>query len=139
MNIEFLCVDCQFDTFQNEYYMVKDEIWPIGMDDGMLCIDCLEKRLGRKLIKDDFTDCLVNIDPAYERSEKLKNRLEMQKYIWWKEVVLGPFSDDQLDRLNWQNIEILVDDVLANDRMPKTPALNQDMAENPNVPHILMK
>lgn len=69
----------------------------------------------------------------------MQNTLEMQKYIWWKEVVLGPFSDDQLDRLNWQNIEILVDDVLANDRMPKTPALNQDMAENPNVPHILMK
>lgn len=138
MNNEFLCVDCQFDTFQNEYYMVKDEIWPIGENDGMLCIGCLEKRIGRNLTKEDFTGCLVNLDLG-PRSERLQNRLKMQKYIWWKEIVLGPFSDDQLDRLNWQNIQILVDDLLANDRMPKTPALNQDMAENPNVPHILMK
>ena len=138
MNIEFLCVDCQFDTFQNEYYMVKDEIWPIGIDDGMLCIECIEKRIGKTLIKGDFTDCLVNLE-LRPRSKRLQNRLEMQKYIWWKEIILGPFSDKQLDSLNWQNIEHLIDDVLTNDRAPKTPALNQDMTENPDVPHILTK
>lgn len=138
MNKMFFCIDCGFDTFQNEYYVVKDEIWPIKQNGGMLCIGCLEKRIGRSLTKDDFTDCLVNTD-LRPRSKRLQDRLKMQKYIWWKEIILGPLSDSQLDNLNWQNIEYLIDDILENDRFPKTPALNQDMAENPNVPHILME
>lgn len=77
MNKEFLCVDCQFDTFRNEYYMVKDEIWPIGIFDGMLCIGCLEKKIGRKLTKKDFTDCPVNVWPRF-RSERLQNRLNYE-------------------------------------------------------------
>lgn len=60
----------------------------------------------------------------------------MKKYIWWKEIVLGPLSDNQLIGLNWPNIEILVDDILKNNRMPKTPPLSQGMTESPNVPHI---
>lgn len=138
MSDEFLCIDCGCDTRGNEYYMVKDEIWPIDGDGGMLCIGCLETKIGRILTKEDFTDCLANLD-LRPRSKRLQDRLEMQKYIWWKEIVLGPFSDSQLDNLNWQNIERLVDDILMNGEFPKTPALNQDMAENPNVPHILMK
>ncbi len=136
MDTAFLCIDCRFDTFQIEYYMVKNDVWPIGTDDGMLCIDCLEKRIGRELIKDDFSDCLINLDPLYARSERLKSKLEMKKYIWWKEIVLGPFSDDQLNRLNWQNIEVVVDNLLENNQMPKTPPLSQDMKNNPNIPHV---
>jgi hypothetical protein len=34
--------------------MVRDDLWPIGKDDGMLCIGCLERRLGRRLTREDF-------------------------------------------------------------------------------------
>ena len=56
------CVDCGKNTFQtDDYYMVKQWIWEkFGVGHGMLCIGCLEKRMGRKLTKDDLTDCPLN-------------------------------------------------------------------------------
>ena len=34
----------------HEYYMVQNDIWRVyRAGDGMLCIGCLEKRMGRKL------------------------------------------------------------------------------------------
>jgi len=62
----FLCVDCSIDTGlhgwgDKNYYMVTDDIWKkYGVGEQMLCIDCLEKRMGRKLTKDDFTLCQLN-------------------------------------------------------------------------------
>src|SRR5262245_42362542 len=51
----FRCVDCGKDTI-DEYYMVADELWAAsGGGDGMLCLACLERRIGRKLALDDFT------------------------------------------------------------------------------------
>ena len=73
----FACVDCSVNTLDiNEYYMVHNHLWPIGSDDGMLCIGCLEKRIGRTITSADFTDCLLN-NPCYEtaRSDRLLNRL----------------------------------------------------------------
>lgn len=58
------CVDCHVDTFAiNEYYMVTDAVWLSVVStkqDGMLCIGCLENRLRRKLVPDDFTCALIN-------------------------------------------------------------------------------
>jgi hypothetical protein len=64
------CRDCGIDTLpagwdaRAEWYMVHDEIWSAaGMPPrGYLCIGCLQRRLGRELTRDDFTDALVN-DP----------------------------------------------------------------------------
>jgi hypothetical protein len=44
--------------------MFRDETWSAaGMPHrGYLCIGCLQRRLGRELTGDDFTDALVN-DP----------------------------------------------------------------------------
>lgn len=57
--------------------MVHDEVWleanPKGR--GMLCIGCLELRLGRLLTKDDFTDAPVNSMWATWGSTRLKIRL----------------------------------------------------------------
>ena len=56
--LRFLCVDCGKDTHGGEYYMVWDEVWEAsGMtpDGGMLCLPCLERRIGRHLTPDDFT------------------------------------------------------------------------------------
>jgi hypothetical protein len=53
------CIDCGVNTYAiGHYYMVSDDLWAsAGMepDGGMLCLDCLEKRIGRRLTYDDFT------------------------------------------------------------------------------------
>lgn len=58
------CVDCGIDCIEiNEYYMVTNACWKrSGMNThgGMLCIGCLEKRLGKKLTPRNFTDCPLN-------------------------------------------------------------------------------
>lgn len=75
----YLCVDCGIDTSQRlgvcEYYMVHDTIWTSAKcPDGMLCIGCLEIRIGRKLTRTDFIDAPVN-HGLWEQSRRLKNRL----------------------------------------------------------------
>ena len=56
------CLDCEKDTFLDwkDYYMVNHNIWKAyGVGDGLLCMDCIEKRLGRKLTKEDILDCIL--------------------------------------------------------------------------------
>ena len=67
-----LCLDCGVDTIAiDEYYMVTHELW--ANSDGMLCIGCLEKRLGRELTPDDFPSCWDDRD--HPKSERLLERL----------------------------------------------------------------
>jgi hypothetical protein len=79
-NLEsFRCMDCDLSTF-NEYYMVKNDIWNAAIKDKkdlerMLCIQCLENRLGRKLSRVDFPDFPINNDPKFQRTTKLQSRL----------------------------------------------------------------
>lgn len=77
MDEDFLCLDCNVSTLWNgEYYMVKNKIWnKIHPDmEGMLCVGCLEERLGRSLIPADFTKCPLNTS-AKGRSNRLMDRL----------------------------------------------------------------
>lgn len=74
----FGCKDCETCTLCiDEYYMVTDEVWEsAGLENGMVCIGCLEARVGRTLNANDFTDCVVNTDPTqYLKSERLASRL----------------------------------------------------------------
>lgn len=60
---KFICLDCKVDTGKiSEHYFVKDKIWlsVVNSNKGMLCIKCLEKRLGRKLSSKDFSNCFLN-------------------------------------------------------------------------------
>ena len=60
---DFLCLDCKVSTlFTNEYYMVNDSLWTAAnpLDNGMLCVSCLEGRIGRELHSGDFIDAPVN-------------------------------------------------------------------------------
>ena len=72
------CLDCSVDTLIiGEYYMVHDDVWfQTGLKklDGMLCITCLEKRIGRQLTSNDFSNFPINKDPLF-RSELLTSRL----------------------------------------------------------------
>jgi hypothetical protein len=61
------CDDCGIETIDDEYYMVTDEVWKLasgkdGRAPRILCIGCLEKRIGRMLTKADFSDAPIN-DP----------------------------------------------------------------------------
>jgi hypothetical protein len=77
------CVDCGVDVHEiGEYYMVHDTVWNSAwlgryrspLDDGQLCIGCLEKRIGRSLMYCDFTDAPVNTERNL-RSDRLRDRL----------------------------------------------------------------
>ena len=79
------CLDCGVDTFViKDWYMVRDELWRQVITDGdpstrrFLCILCLEKRLGRRLIASDFMDsgcAKINQPDPRRMSERLLNRL----------------------------------------------------------------
>ena len=82
------CADCGVGTLTlGEYYMVKNSVWGqawIGRRkwwfdhvDGqeMLCIGCLEVRIGRTLVACDFTDAPVNDPNDPDISQRLRNRL----------------------------------------------------------------
>lgn len=80
--VSFLCMDCGEDTM-DEYYMVHKEIWEVSTHkeerQGILCIGCLEKRLGRSLNKNDFPSDvplnIANLSPGYRSSDRLRNRM----------------------------------------------------------------
>ena len=88
------CCDCGVETFDiDEYYMVNHDVWAAAnghtcaalgcfakprdtyhLHPRMLCIGCLETRLGRQLCRDDFMPTAgCNFDPA--QSPRLAARL----------------------------------------------------------------
>jgi len=76
----FKCLDCNINTSHiEEYYMLYDHIWDkiiYGNKEGMLCIGCVERRLGRKLVRTDFSlFALINDLDFGVKSDRLKNRL----------------------------------------------------------------
>jgi hypothetical protein len=79
MLLAFTCKDCAVNTSAiGEYYMVTDDLWAkAGMapDGGMLCIGCLETRIGRQLIAKDFPDYPVNAIGFSSKSERLMSRI----------------------------------------------------------------
>lgn len=74
----FLCLDCGQDTGKmREYYFVHTELWltVVSSAKGMLCVGCLEKRLGRELTAVDFTGAYINRPDIFEHSARLIDRL----------------------------------------------------------------
>lgn len=75
------CRDCSIHTSSiGEYYMVTNQVWEEAGGStefgwGMLCIGCLEKRLGRQLVSTDFLDVYLNGSRFSIKSERLLNRL----------------------------------------------------------------
>lgn len=72
----FICMDCLVNTSAiDEYYMVVPRVWsqatptdPGG--NGMLCLDCLERRIRRPLVALDFTHAPIN--NSCQRVERLR-------------------------------------------------------------------
>jgi hypothetical protein len=74
-----LRVDCGTDAIAiGEFYMVRDTVWArsgLGENDGMLCIGCLERRIGRELRGVDFFECSLEDEPWCGRSARYADRL----------------------------------------------------------------
>jgi hypothetical protein len=55
--MDTFCMDCK--EKRPEFFMVHDEVWHEAgftkVDDGIICIFCFKKRLGRPLKIEDFT------------------------------------------------------------------------------------
>ena len=57
------CVQCGVDTFidNRDYYMLTNELWDcVGVGEDMLCMACVEERLGRPVEAEDLLDCPLN-------------------------------------------------------------------------------
>lgn len=82
------CMECHVNTLgTSHYYMVRNELWKEITskkfkghlhEKGMLCLNCVEKRLGRKLTLDDFD---LNIPVNYNIEKIINNRDENGKII----------------------------------------------------------
>jgi len=86
---DYPCHDCSQLTIpyerrrRSEYYMIHDVLWrqacaaaPALNSEGMLCVGCLERRLGRMLTFSDFTYCPLNraISKDKAQSARLRDR-----------------------------------------------------------------
>ena len=47
----------------------------------ILCIGCLERRIGRRLCRADFTDLLINDPNRYRLSDRLLDRLAIARQV----------------------------------------------------------
>lgn len=74
---DFTCRDCGVDTCKmQEFYMLTNEVWDEAVADTkiILCIGCVEDRLGRRLAVKDFMDCIANTE-VHKMSIRLLDRL----------------------------------------------------------------
>jgi hypothetical protein len=74
----FICLGCKVDTGKmGEHYMLRDEVWNKVHTSavGMLCVGCVEVRLGRQLVPADFHPCYINNRNYGFRSSRLSQRL----------------------------------------------------------------
>lgn len=62
----------------HEFYFVRTVLWMIavGSKEGMLCVGCLETRLGRELCRADFTTAYINRPEWGSKSARLMDRLK---------------------------------------------------------------
>lgn len=75
---KWLCLDCGDNTSQmKEHYFVKTEVWfsAHASECGMLCVGCIEKRLGRVLVSSDFTAAHINDPRRNAMSDRLRSRI----------------------------------------------------------------
>ena len=71
------CAICAVDCCDiDEYYLVHDDLWKeFGVVHGMLCVGCLEQRMGRQLTPADFKERVGINGPDESRSTRLESRM----------------------------------------------------------------
>lgn len=84
--IDWGCVDCgvHVRTIKEYAYAVTREVWlasGLSRTGGFLCVVCLERRLGRQLVNDDFArDDSVNRRTDHQ-SLRLQRRIQPLSWI----------------------------------------------------------
>ena len=105
------CMDCEIDTGYEVAYMIDHNLWRdiLNLDRGFLCLDCLEKRLGRKLKLSDFPEELRINTPIYFGYQLHKNEEDIpgtcsnkkqHENIKWKPKKIKPKIETQEERLS---------------------------------------
>ena len=77
------CDDCSRNVLKMKEFsfIVNNNIWGKIGNPKFMCIECLEKRLGRKLVKKDFGwDIPMNFMGIYPRSKRLLSRMGKRKF-----------------------------------------------------------
>lgn len=75
---KWLCLDCGECTRSlREHYFVRGDVWfsVVESEIGMLCVGCLESRLGRRLVSGDFTPAWINDPRRNAMSTRLVDRI----------------------------------------------------------------
>jgi hypothetical protein len=80
---KWICVDCPRDT-KHEHYFVNNSVW-FGEakmpESGMLCVLCLEGRIGRELQPSDFTTAHINDPRKNMMSDLLRSRIQGLSHV----------------------------------------------------------
>lgn len=82
---DFTCDDCGADLLApngHEWFMLFDEVWNmtgLGRGGGVLCVGCIEERIGRHLTECDFDPTLEINTPSTSDSDRLLLRRGLQK------------------------------------------------------------
>lgn len=78
-----MCQDCGHDTYMmGELYMLQFYLWEKATETRyaqMLCIGCVEERLGRRLERSDFINCPLNFELRYTKRQSLRLRSRLRK------------------------------------------------------------
>jgi hypothetical protein len=99
------CIDCARDgrafnvMSEGHYCMVRERVWrSLGMQDyfaGVLCLACVERRLGRRLGLADFAVSRTNADRRFWRRGTL-----MLPRVWdeWTTIVIDSAGEGETKR-----------------------------------------
>jgi hypothetical protein len=99
------CCDCGLGCNEaREWYMVKPKVWKEAWagrrkpwhelpGQSVLCIGCLEQRIGRRLCAGDFADTVLH-DPEGDISERLRECLTRTESWQLKPQTSGPIGAD---------------------------------------------
>jgi hypothetical protein len=110
----WLCLDCSKDTsVSDEYYAIHNYLWRRAVDrsqrHGMLCLLCLERRLGRSLRLQDF-----KLPVNQQVAQFLAQRPVPQNAVIPTEAEkFTQFDDSPMDWDDYGLIDELTDDTLG--------------------------
>jgi hypothetical protein len=82
------CEGCGMDTMA-EFYMLHDQVWALVNEPAygaMLCVGCVESRIGRRLTPEDFNwDIPLNHQSPHRSTMRLNERmgLDVTKSVDW--------------------------------------------------------
>lgn len=79
---KFKCRGCGILTNKiGEHYYIDSRLWLQAnrQHNGMMCIGCVEARIGRSLTPKDFIPCPLHNPKKYFLSTRLKNRLGIKE------------------------------------------------------------